>query len=563
MFHRLKVLTLMQLSEKGVTRRSSTRMQRLGQIGKTLLAVGVSYGLFTAFFFIMFNLVFLRATISLFIFLVFLLQVLSIITSTLSLSRDLYMSRDNMLLMTYPVKHVEVFASKLIVQYFMEFRRSITLMLPLFLAYGTIASGAMNANYAIGSIFYAIILPIFPVLIGSLLSIPFVFLSKIFKRADVVKGVATVLLFGGLITACVFIVRGLNELGEIRLVAIWNTFLNAFEDFLTTVNRFALYANFVGYSLLSKEPLPIFLNYLYAILTLIGLAGVMILASLPTFYRLSSSATENAFTKARKGKNKAHKSTFFAFVRKEVTLAVRNLSNFASDYVFLFAMPFILILLLTIFTHINRNNLGYSLTYGILALVTMVLLSVSNTASATAISSEGNEFVLLKTAPGDTRNIIWSKLLLNFTIAFVSTLVSYILLSIFLVPDIQAGRINLGLIWVIFALAMLLEVGQLLGAIQYDILNPRLREFANSQNKDEIKSSSRSIVSGLVTALVGTAVIFLSVLVLIPNFIPGFGETGAIAIAGGIAILIGAVYVGIKFFFLIQYRDAYFEDIQL
>ena len=563
MFHRLKVLTLMQLSEKGVTRRSSTRMQRLGQVGKTLFAIGVSYGLFTGFFFIMFNLVFLRATTSLFIFLVFLLQVLSIITSTVSLSHDLYMSRDNMLLMTYPVKHVEVFASKLIVQYFMEFRRSITLMLPLFLAYGTIAAGAMNANYAIGSIVYAVILPLFPVLIGSLISIPFVYLSKVFKRASIVKGVFTLLLFGLLITGCVFITMWLNEIGEIRLVAIWNRFLIAFEDFLTTVNRFALYANFVGNSLLAKDALQVFLNYLYLVLSLIGLAGVMILASLPTFYRLSSSATENAINKVRKGKNKAHKSIFMAFVRKEVTLAIRNLSNFASDYVFLFAMPFILILMMTVFTHINRNNLGYSLTYGILALVTMVLLAVSNTASATAISSEGNEFVLLKTAPGDTRNIIWSKLLLNFTIAFISTLISYILLSIFLAPDVQAGRINLGMIWVIFALAMLLEVGQLLGAIQYDILNPRLREFANSQNKNEIKSSSRSILSGLVVALVGTIIIFVSVLSLLPSLSAGMGESVAVAIVAGIAIIFGLAYAGIKFFFLIQYRDAYFEDIQL
>ena len=563
MFSHLKILSLLQLSEKGITRRSSTKMQALGVAGKTLFFVALSYGLFTAFFYLMFNVVFLRASTSLFIFLVFLLQALSILTCTVSLSHDLYTSRDNMILMTYPVKHVEIFISKLLVAYIIELRKSLVMTFPLFMAYATAAAGVMSPNFAIGSVFYALILPLMPVLVGSLLSIPFVYLSKVFKKASWVKGFFTLALFALLITLVVLFVNWLNEIGEIRLVAIWNKFLNDFEAFLGNVNRFALYCNFVGLSLLEHAPLAIFLNYLWMILVLVGMVGLSALAALPTYYRLSSSATENASSRKHKGKNKAHESTFFTFVRKEMTLALRNLSNFASDYVFLFAMPFILVLLMTIFTHINRNTLGYSLTYGILALITLVLLSVSNTASATAISSEGNEFVLLKTAPGDTKNIIWSKLLLNFVIAIAALFVSYLLLTIFLRPDVEAGKINIGLVWVIFGMSVLLETGQLFGSIQYDILNPRLREFANSQNKNDIRSSSRSVISGLVTALFGTVLIFAMTMFLIPSLIGSMGESGAIGMCAVIALLVGAGYMGIRFFFLIQYRNAYFEDIQL
>ena len=563
MFRRLKILSLLQLSEKGITRRSTTKMQALGTAGKTLFFIGLSYGLFTVFFYLMFNIVFLRASTSLFIFLVFILQALSVITSTVSLSHDLYMSRDNMILMTYPVKHVEIFVSKLLVAYIIELRKSLVMTFPLFMAYATAANGVMNANFAIGSVFYAILLPLIPVLVGSLLSIPFVYLSKVIKKANWVRGFFTLALFGLLIALSILFVNWLNQIGEIRLVAIWNRFLNDFEAFLSNVNRFALHCNFVGLSLLEKDGLQAFLNYLWFFLVLAGMVGLVVLAALPTFYRLSSSASENASSRQHKGKNKAHRSTYFTFVRKETTLALRNLSNFASDYVFLFAMPFILVLLMTLFTHINRNTLGYSLTYGILAFITLVLLSVSNTASATAISSEGNEFVLLKTAPGDTRNIIWSKLLLNFVIAIGSTLFSFILLTIFLQPDVSAGKINLGLIWMIFGLAVLLETGQLLGAIQYDILHPRLREFANSQNKNDIRSSSHSVISGLVTALMGTVLVFVMVMFLIPGMVGSMGEAGAVGICTLISLLVGFAYVGIRFYFLIQYRNAYFEDIQL
>ncbi len=563
MFKHLRILTLMQLSEKVGVNRSKSKSKTLGVIGKNVFFMALSYGLFVLLFYLMFNLLFMRASVPLIMFLVAFIQLLSIVTCTLSLSHDLYTSKDNMILMTYPVKHVEIFISKLIVVYLLELRKSLVMTFPLLMAYATVVTSYFSANYVIGSVFYAILLPLAPVLIGSLISIPFVYLSKTIKRASWVKGIFSLLLFGLLIYVLILLVNWLNEIGEIRIVALWNTFLNNFQAFLDGALPFELYVNFVGNSLVNSSALQIFLNYLYFILVIAGLVGLVILAALPTFYKLSSRATEKASVKAHRGINKTHKSTFFTFFRKELTLALRNLSNFASDYVFLFAMPFILILLTTIFTHINRNNLGYTLTYGIIALITLILLAVSNTASATAISSEGNEFVLLKTAPGETKNIIWSKLLLNFIIAFGATLFSYILLSLFLIKDVEAGKINLGIIWMIFVFSMFLEIGALLGAIQYDILNPRLREYANSENKNDIKNSARSIISGLVTAFVGTAIIFLAVLLIIPAFESGAGLDLAILITSIILAVLGLGYALLKLFFLVQYRNAYFEDIQL
>ena len=553
----------MQFSEKSGALHRSTKSFKLGLFGKAFLLMVIALAAFLLLFYLMFNVVFFRATPELFIFLVFILQVLSIIACTVSLSRDLYMSKDNMILMSYPVKHIEIFISKLIVAYLVELKKSFTMTLPLFIAFGVIANSFMSVNYVLGAIFYTLLLPLIPVLIGSLLSIPFVYLGRAIRKAGWVKGLFTLIIFAGLIVLCILYTNWLNEIGEIRLLALWNRFQKGFTAFLGTVNRFALYNNFVGYSMLGSSALDIFLNYLFFILVLIGLIAIIIVTALPTYYHLSSLANEKSSSKAHKGKNKAHKSTFFTFFRKEVTLAVRNLSNFASDYIFLFIMPIVLILLTTTFAHINRNSLGYSLTYGFIALITLILLAASNTASATAISSEGNEFVLLKTAPGDTKNIIWSKLLLNFFIAFIATLISYILLTVFLQKEVESGRINIGIVWAIFALAVFIESGELLTAIQYDILNPRLREYANSENKNEIKNSGRSVLNGIVMAIVGTAIIFLSVLIIIPSLIDGFGETNAILITIGGISLFGIIYLLVKFYFLVQYRNAYFEEIEL
>ena len=88
------------------------------------------------------------------------------------------------MLLTYPIRHVYVFISKIVVMYILELLKSLILILPLFMAYMTIVPGVISANYVIVAILYSIFLPLMPVMIGTILSIPFVYLTKVFKKAS-------------------------------------------------------------------------------------------------------------------------------------------------------------------------------------------------------------------------------------------------------------------------------------------------------------------------------------------------------------------------------------------
>ena len=553
MFYKLKVLTLMQLSEKLKVKRGKTQIgTTLGVIGKTFMAMAIAFGIFCGLFYLIFKVLFIPATSNLFIGAIFLLQAISIISCTVGLSQTLYTSKDNMLLLTYPVKHMYVFISKLIVMYILELKKSLILTLPLFLAYAVINNGLFNLNYFFSSIFYSLFLPLMPVLLGAFISIPFVYLSKLFKRAGWVKGAFTLLLFGGLITLCVFVIRWLDTIAPIRIVELFNTFCNGLDEFLSNMNKGALYCHFIANAMLGSDPLQIFLYDLYMVLVIVGTGAISILVAWPTFYHLASSASENATTKVHKSVNVSHSNTFFTFMRKELTLSVRNISNFASDYVFLFAMPVVMLLLAAVFVRMDRNSWGYPLTYGFIGLILLIMLTCSNTATATAISSEGSEFVLLKTAPGDTKNIIWSKLLINFIISFASLLLTYILIIIILRDDLGSGKLDLLKLSVVFLFVLVVDIALLFWSIQLDIVSPKLREFANSQNRAELKNSSTSVLIGMVVS-----VIFAAILIII-NF-TNFSTGIAALILLGLAL----VFVGIRLFFLKQYRDAYFEEIQL
>ena len=542
MFKKLKILTLLQLSDRVKVKKDMTIPQKLGVVGKTILGMGVSYGIFDLLFFLIFGLINFKASENLLILVLFLMQVLSIVSCTISLSDTLYISKDNQMLLTYPVKHIYVYISKLVVAYILELYKSILFTFPLFMAYATMVSGVMSVNFVISLIFYSIILPLFPVLIGAIISIPFVFFGKLLKKVNWLKAVMTLVLFVGLGVLTGFIIKILPN--PIRIVALYNSFIKAFEEVVDNVNKFSLYNMFIGRALYGNKPL---LNDLFAFLSLLGIAIVAVGVSLPLFFKLASSANEHSVDKQYGDKNVVHKSTFFTFMRKELTLSIRNIGDFASNYLFLFILPFVLLIISAIFVRIDRNDLGVSMTYGFIGLITLIMLSASNTASATAISSEGTEFALLKTAPGKTSNIVWAKILINAILSFISLTITFILLSIFLDEFVVQSRL-----WIVYVFVLLIDIGLILWSIQLDILNPNMKEYANSQNRGEIKNFSTSILIGVIVSS-----IFSAILILI------YISKLDISIIAIVLIGLALLFDGGRLYLLVNYMNAYFHDIEL
>ena len=542
MFKKLKILTLLQLSDKLKIKKNLTFPQKLGQFGKTILAMVVSFGIFCALFYVIFNLMSFQASENLLILVLLIMQVLSIISSTTSLTDLLYLSKDNQMLMTYPVKHIYVYISKLLVSYILELKKSLMFTFPLFMAYGTLVKGVMTGNFVISLVFYSVFLPLFPVLLGAIFSIPVVFFGKLLKKVNWIKGLLTLLVFIGLGFLTGFLVNVLPD--PIRIVALYNKFIKAFEAIVGSVNKFSFYNMFIGRALYGNKP---FLNNLYAFLVLLGIGVIAIGSSLPLFFKLASSASENSIDKKHSSKNIVHKSTFFTFMRKELLLSIRNVSDFASNYLFLFILPFILIFMASIFVRIDRNPLGYSMSYAFIGLIALVLLSASNTASATAISSEGSEFALLKTAPGKTSNIIWAKILINAILAFISLTISFILLSIFL-----GEKIDLGYLWTVYIAVLLVDLGLILWSIQLDILNPHMKEYATTQNRGDIKNFSTSIIIGVIAS-----VIFSALMIVL------FWVSQNLLLNAIILIGLGLMFVGGRIYLLINYLNVYFHEIEL
>ena len=246
------------------------------------------------------------------------------------------------------------------------------------------------------------------------------------------------------------------------------------------------------------------INILIIFGIIIGLIVIVAALAMPLYFSLASKSSEQANVKKHRGGNKAHKNTFLTFVRKEWLLSIRNIGEFISNYSFMFATPYVAFVMVSIFTAIDRNELGHHMTIAFTGFIVLIMAAASNTASAMAITKEGSEFVLLKTAPANTSNMAWAKIFFNLIYSSIMIIITFVVIDVFCVrlEDTRA-------IYLMMAAVLLINAGLVFWALQIDIMNPKLREYASNHDESAIPNGAQSIKVGLIVAVVFTVLTLL------------------------------------------------------
>ena len=556
MFRRIKLLTLLQLSDRMKLKKTENNKQVAVKIAVSILLLTIVTGIFSGLFYVLTTFIAFPKDKNIVIFLIAFLQLLSIIACTNGLLKTLYTGKDNMILLSYPTHHVEVFISKLLVFYVYEFIKSLFLILPLLLSFGlTIVS--FNILYLLTTVILVFILPIIPVLIGALLTIPLVFLSRLMVKVPLIKTILGM----GLLVLLFMVVNLLVGMIDppFRMNAMFNKFMTEVIDFIASFNKYALYCRPVGSALAGEQVL---LNYAIIFGVLFGLLALIVLISMPLYFSLASKSQEHANVKKHRGGNKAHKNTFFTFVKKEFLLAIRNFSDFINNYSFLIALPYVLYLVTSVNLSVFRNELGVHLTVVGMGFVSLVLASASNTSSALAITQEGSEFVLLKTVPANTKNMCWAKIFFNMVFSTLMIVIGFAVVQIFCTKFCNSVVLPSGIpmkmemiapldLWCMCACVVIINLGLILWSFQLDINNPSLREYASNGDATSVKTVAQSIKIGLIFT-----VIFMVITVFF--LIDGGSNFGTWAKI----ILVCLAFLGIRFYFFRNYLKYIFPRIE-
>ena len=498
MFRRIKILTLLQLSDRLKLKKSESVKGTIAKIGIALFTLAIITAICSALIYVLCDLLSIPKNNNLITFIIFFLQAMSIISCTAGLLKTLYLGKDNAILLSYPAHHVEVFLSKLLVFYIYELIKSIFMILPLLLGFG-IMFELLSFVYIISVILLVLILPLFPVFIGAFLTMPVLFINRFLNKFIVVKGTLAVSALVGLF----YVIYKVMELIPVplRIVALYNTFIMEVTGFITAVNKYALFYKNIGNLLTNNN---YFANLGIVLAVLLGLIVLVAALAMPLYFGLASRSSEQANVKKHRGGNKAHNNTFFTFVKKEWLLSIRNLSDFIGNYAFMFATPYVAFVMASIFSAVDRNILGHQMTVVFTSFIILIMASASNTSSALAITKEGSEFVLLKTAPADTKNMAWAKIFFNLVFSSIMIVISFIIVILF------CKRIeNTNVLWMLLIATLLINAGLIFWSFQIDIMHPHLREYASSNDESSFNNAAESIKVGLIVSVLFTVIALL------------------------------------------------------
>ena len=536
LFRRLKYLVLLQAGEnfRGV-QKGQGKAEAFKIFLKVLGAIVVTAVLYFVFYFVKSKFSF-DFDKELFTTVLFLTQIISIVTCVGSMMDILYNSKENLILMAFPCNYNEIFISKIIVFALEELKKSCFFILPFLFSYGFIGSG--------GAAYWAQLIPIwlflvlFPVLFSAIISIPAIFLKKFLENHPVLYGVLVALLLGGVFALVTYALSFLPT--PVRLVAFYNSFMKAFRAVLIKINKFSLFYAFLGQTMFGKR---VWMNA--PILAVIFAAALLLcfFVAMPFYFKAASSSNEHS-TAGKHHVGKTHfNNLFLTFFRKEVKLMFRSSKSLNSALSIILVFPIISYVMNFIVAAVRTNLYGDYMTIAFNIMITLSLLSTYNANCASAISSEGSEFAVLKAAPSNTMIVTWAKLTLTMIVDLLAVATMGLVIGFTTTLPMKDILLMAGII-------LPISLGNILWSFQIDLLNPKINDYA--VKGDAVVDNPNIAKALLIGFLISTVMGVANILLLIDGYVSGWVRFYAIGIG----------YFLIRLYLYQSNLKVYFNDIQ-
>ena len=434
------------------------------------------------------------------------LLIVSTLSCTLGLTKAMYFSRDNAILLTLPSTPIQVYLSKLIIFFAFELKRMFGFMLPIFVGY-FIIHGYPILSYLWLTVCFVFV-SLFTVLLGSILSVPAMWISNLFRQNRALQigtlaaaiSIATVALF--------FAISLIPEHLDLR--SSWPTITMSIRMRLTGYTEsFKFFYNltlmFLGetYDVI-KVAFP-FGKTLLRFLILLGFTVVLfalgLITVLPLFYKMASTPFEYLKKQIKPKKNKVTGKALTTF-RTEMIIAVKDPARLFSNVGVLISIPLLTFLLNKIFFAMNTSSMGNYLVTTFNVLIIMLIALNSNTFASSIYSRDGRSAYLIKTQPTEPPMLLFSKLMPNALFTTVSLLTT----SVIIFVSAKIGPLNsvflmIGIICVYLA--------HLIYCAQLDIMNPQYEIYATVGASDSNPNETKATVSAFIVSLICAAALML------------------------------------------------------
>lgn len=540
-WHRVKYLTLMQIGDQVRGLKSGNRKKLVASIAIKAMFAVLSIAIFFAIFMLLKSFFNFVPTEAMLVSLVFITQVVSIVSCLSGMILVLFVSKENTMLLAFPCRYSEIFLSKILVFALEEVKKSLYFLLPILIGFG--ANADVNVLYWLQLPIVWMALCLLPVFIGAMLSIPAIYIKRFLQTHVLVYAVLMVALIVAGFFGVYSILKAIPI--PIDIGGQYNEFVISVNETFASINRFALFYNFIGKALFGKM---IYLYLPLMILVVVGFGLLCFLVAMPFYFRAASSTAENSSTKKHRLKYAKRGNLFLTFFKKELKIHFRSFESMTSIITVVFIFPVVSFIFNFIMSVINTSSLGNIMTIAFNLMITLSLLGTHNANTAAALSMEGNEFAILKTAPSNTSVIAWAKIAVTTIINLMSVVVTAGMM-VFMKQSIGL-RIEMLDVILMSVSILFISVGQAAWGFEFDLRKPKIADYAA---KGDAVTDNGNIAKAIgVSFLVATLIGLLSLLLLLDAYLSGWVRLLAIAFG----FLLARLYL------FNSNLKAYFNDIQ-
>ena len=439
-----------------------------------------------------------------------LMSILLIMSNTHHLTQSLYYAEDNKLLVTFPVSSTTLFFSKVIVFLIFDFIKNLGLLIPV--TFGFAIGGIILGQIQVGVLFW-LILPLaiasaVIVLFASLLSVPYLYLYRLFKNVPILELVVLLIAAGGIIVGIIMAIDLIPE--NIDLMSQWPAMRLTAQNFIAKICDYVYPFTFVVRTMFGKHG-STYLGYKlvgscfldFAIL--LGAFALLIVicyfAIKPFFYYMMTKSFEfdkNIIDEPKPNKKRAK---YLTFVNKELVLSVRDIDISGSLLLVYIAAPILLYFIDRVFSAISTNLSGDMMTYGFNILLMLLPYLASNSVIATIYSREGRAAYMKKTKPISLIFPLSSKVFLYIVFSVISIIGSGVVFANF---SSASGLGHACPILLTISICFL-QIGHMYYSATLDIMNPQNESYATTGSSENNQNENRSTI----IAFVGSAIFAL------------------------------------------------------
>ena len=436
------------------------------------------------------------------VFYVAIIAVMSL-TGVEQMRKSLTEKKNKTIFLRLPVKPQTIFLSKIAVLLLLNY----VLAFVLLGATNTIFYLALKPDmmYWVYTVGVWLVFPFVPLLISSILIIPYIKLIDFLKDKYAVIFILFTAILGGaffLYSELLGVVQRLLETGNIKF--LFNM------EFITTLQ------DILKYSFPANALVSIVLGIdLAQSVTIV--AGVIVLAIIVVYiitkrlFYITLFQNEKRVFKFKKLEDYTFRQKHQSLMKKEFITIFREPKNLFSYFAISLSMPVMVYCCYTLFVSLIYNTVGFKIEFALALLIILIFSVLTNTFCSTNISREGIAFLKMKSLPLSAKEVLKAK------VSFCSIVSSLaIVLSAFILVALTDLSIVDGIICAV--LGCVFSLAQILIATRMDLNHANLTLSNVEIEKESSKTIAKVVFIGLIVSLLsGVSSIVITILSLGSN----------------------------------------------